>query len=73
MSRAPADLKAFRDLTSDNPVQQARADRLQRMLDQRLRGLDAGARAIANLSATPSPQAIQALAHGADGNGKPAQ
>jgi len=43
VARAPADLKAFRDLTSDNPVQQARADRLQRMLDQRLRGLDAGA------------------------------
>src|SRR5271154_2442218 len=30
VARAPADLKAFRDLTSDNPIQQARADRLQR-------------------------------------------
>jgi signal transduction histidine kinase/CheY-like chemotaxis protein len=62
VARTPADLKAFRDLTSDNPAQQARADRLQRLLDQRLRGLDAGARAIGNLPATPAPQAVQALA-----------
>lgn len=61
VARAPADLKAFRDLTTDNPSEQARADRLQRLLDQRLRGLDVGARVISNLPATPAPQAIQAL------------
>ena len=61
VARAPADLKAFRDLTSDNPVQQARAGRLQHLLDQRLRGLEAGARAVGNLVAAPAPQAIQAL------------
>ncbi len=62
VARAPADLKAFRDLTTDNPSEQARAGRLQRMLDQRLRGLDVGARVVSNLPATPAPQAIQALA-----------
>jgi len=62
VARAPVDLKTFRDLTADNPSEQARADRLQRMIDQRLRGLDVGARVISRLPATPAPQAIQALA-----------
>jgi signal transduction histidine kinase/CheY-like chemotaxis protein len=60
-ARAPADLKAFRDLTTDNPSEQARAGRLERLLDQRLRGLEGGARASANLTTTPAPQAVQPL------------
>src|ERR1700733_6113474 len=31
-ARLPADLKAFRDLTSDNPSQQARASRLEKLI-----------------------------------------
>ena len=59
--RAPADLKAFRDLAADNPAELARADRLERLLEGRLRGLEAGARASENLDTEPAPQAVQAL------------
>jgi signal transduction histidine kinase/DNA-binding response OmpR family regulator len=59
--RAPADLKAFRDLAADNPAELARADRLEGLLAGRLRGLEAGARASENLDSVPAPQAVQAL------------
>ena len=60
-SRVPADLKAFRDLTVDNPAEQARATRLEALLQQRLTGLQAGERAAENLTGTPAPQAVEAL------------
>jgi signal transduction histidine kinase/DNA-binding response OmpR family regulator len=60
-ARAPADLKAFRQITLDNPNEQARADRLEQIINQRLEALKAGARAEANMNAPPAPQAVVAL------------
>ena len=63
LQRIPGDLRAFRDLTVDNPVQQARAGRLQELLAARARGLEAG---VANSrdAVVRSPQAIAGLARG---------
>jgi len=35
-ARAPADIKAFRRITADNPSQQRRADRIERLVTDRL-------------------------------------
>src|SRR5204863_3366788 len=36
-AQVPGDLRAFRDITRDNPSQQKRADRLQELMTDRLR------------------------------------
>jgi signal transduction histidine kinase/DNA-binding response OmpR family regulator len=63
LQRIPGDLQAFRNLTQDNPLQQARARRLEQLLSARVRGLEAG---IANNHepAIRAPQAIEGLARG---------
>ena len=63
LRRIPADLKAFRDLTLDNPVQQARAARLQQLLAARVRGLEAGV-ANSRQAAVQAPRAVAGLARG---------
>ena len=63
LQRIPGDLRAFRDLTVDNPAQQARANRLNEMLAQRTRGLQAGMQNSTE-PAVRAPQAIQGLARG---------
>src|SRR6185437_337481 len=44
LARIPGDLRTFRELTADNPSQQARADRLQRLLGERATGFEAAVR-----------------------------
>jgi signal transduction histidine kinase/DNA-binding response OmpR family regulator len=44
LARIPNDLRLLRDLTADNPSQQARADRLQKLLEARARGFEAAVR-----------------------------
>ncbi len=63
LSRLPEDIQRFRDLSRDNPVQQARADRLEKMIRERITGLNAG---VANTTApmTTSPEALAGLARG---------
>src|ERR1700733_4395676 len=63
-ARLPADLKAFRDLTSDNPSQQARAARLEKLMGQRLQGLDTAIRVARPQLVAPSPVVGQALERG---------
>ena len=63
LARIPADLKLFRDLTLDNPAQQARADRLAKLIQSRIAGLDAGVAANPE-PAVRAPQAVQGLARG---------
>ena len=62
--RIPGDLKALRDLTQDNPSQQARAGRLEKLIQDRLRSLEAATRLGPALMAHPPPVVIQALARG---------
>ena len=65
LARIPGDLKTFRDLTVDNPVQRARADRLEKLIQSRIAGLNAGV--AANPEPTiRAPQALQGLARGRD-------
>jgi signal transduction histidine kinase/CheY-like chemotaxis protein len=52
-ARVPADVKAFRNITSDNPSQQHRADRLEKLVTERLALL---ARNI-GLATAPKPDA----------------
>ena len=61
VARTPGDLKALRDLTADNPSQQRRADRLQRLIEQRVRGLEIATRLAPALVAAPTPVVNQAL------------
>jgi signal transduction histidine kinase/CheY-like chemotaxis protein len=61
--RIPQDLRAFRELTADNPLQQSRAGRLQEMLAARLRGLELGFISSSE-PAVRAPQAVQGLARG---------
>ena len=61
VARTPGDLKALRDLTADNPSQQRRADRLQKLIEQRVRGLDIATRLAPALVAAPTPVVNQAL------------
>jgi signal transduction histidine kinase/DNA-binding response OmpR family regulator len=63
-ARVPGDLKAFRDLTGDNPVQQRRADRLAKLITARLSGLEAATRLGPALMASPPPQVTAALTRG---------
>ena len=63
-ARLPADLKAFRDLTSDNPSQQARAGRLEKLIGQRLQGLDTAMRVARPQLVVPPPVVGQALERG---------
>ena len=41
LARIPNDLRSLRDLTADNPLQQARASRLQKLLEARAQGFEA--------------------------------
>jgi signal transduction histidine kinase/DNA-binding response OmpR family regulator len=61
VAREAGDLKAFRDLTSDNPSQQRRADRLQRLIQQRVQGLDTAARVAPAAIDASTPVVAQAL------------
>ncbi|MDB5735797.1 MAG: hypothetical protein JWN16_2434 [Alphaproteobacteria bacterium] len=60
---APADLKAFRDLTRDNPDQQARANRLEALIKLRTDTLAFNTRYAAGLT-SPTPEVIDALLKG---------
>src|SRR5579862_2698480 len=60
IARIPGDLKNFRDLTADNPSQQARADRMQKLLEDRIAGLEAAVRGNPQPAAR-TPQAIAGL------------
>ena len=63
LARIPGDLRAFRELTADNPSQQARADRLQKLFEARAQGLEAAVRS----SAQPvirTPEAMNGLLRG---------
>jgi signal transduction histidine kinase/CHASE3 domain sensor protein len=63
LRRIPGDMKAFRNLTLDNPAQQARAGRLEELLRQRQRVLELG---VANVAepVVRAPQAIAGLLRG---------
>ena len=63
LARIPADIQRFRELSRDNPTQQARADRLQRLVNERIAGLNAG---LQNNTApvAASPQAVAGLTRG---------
>jgi signal transduction histidine kinase/DNA-binding response OmpR family regulator len=63
-TRLPADLKSFRDLTGDNPSQQARAGRLEKLIGQRLQGLDTAMRVTRPQLVAPPPVVGQALERG---------
>ena len=58
VARIPGDLAAYRDLTTDNPAQQARAARMKKLLADRIAGLEA---ATAN-TAPPAIRTDQAMA-----------
>jgi CHASE3 domain sensor protein len=57
-AKAPSDLKALRGLTTDNPDQQRRADRLQKLIATRIAGLDIGARNIQQTNALSPPEQL---------------
>jgi signal transduction histidine kinase/CheY-like chemotaxis protein len=63
LTRIPADLRSLRALTTDNPSQQARADRLEKLLQARIRGFTA---AIGSNTqpVIRTPQAMNGLLHG---------
>jgi signal transduction histidine kinase/DNA-binding response OmpR family regulator/CHASE3 domain sensor protein len=61
VARMPSDLNALRALTADNPSQQRRADRLQKLIQQRTRGLDIATRLAPASIAPPTPVVNQAL------------
>jgi signal transduction histidine kinase/DNA-binding response OmpR family regulator len=63
LARIPGDLKNFRDLTADNPVQQARADRLEKLLKARAAGFEAAARSNGE-AVVRTPDAIAGLQRG---------
>jgi signal transduction histidine kinase/DNA-binding response OmpR family regulator len=58
LARIPNDLGSLRRLTADNPSQQARADRLQKLLEARTQGFGAAARG----NAAPVVRSAQAMA-----------
>jgi signal transduction histidine kinase/DNA-binding response OmpR family regulator/CHASE3 domain sensor protein len=62
--KAPTDLKAFRDLTTDNPSQQARAARLDKLLAARFVGLNLAASNALDDQVSRAPARIQGLARG---------
>ena len=63
IARIPADLKIFRELTRDNPQQQARADRLKNLLAARVAGLETATRANSQ-PVVRAPAAIAGLQRG---------
>ena len=63
LARLPGDIRQFRELTRDNPAQQARADRLEKLINERIAGLNAGVQYNAG-PVTASPQALEGLARG---------
>ena len=62
-ARVPGDLKTLRALTADNPGQQRRADRLEKLIAARFQGLEQGIGNIQTLNAA-SPPAVLAEALG---------
>jgi signal transduction histidine kinase/DNA-binding response OmpR family regulator/CHASE3 domain sensor protein len=62
-ARIPGDLKAFRDLVRDNPPQLARADRMEKLLAQRMTGLETAVRQNTDAVAR-APEALQGLTRG---------
>ena len=64
VARAPIDLKAFRDLTTDNPSQQARADRMAKLLAQRFAGLNQAVINAQGDQINGNPARLQGLARG---------
>jgi signal transduction histidine kinase/DNA-binding response OmpR family regulator len=63
LARIPNDLHALRDLTADNPSQQARADRLQKLLEARAQGFEAAVRGNAQ-PVIRTPDAMAGLMRG---------
>ncbi len=63
LAQIPGDLRAFRELTADNPAQQARADRLQKLFEARARGFDAAVRSNAQ-PVIRTPEAMNGLLRG---------
>ncbi len=63
LARIPGDLEALRGLTQDNPSQLARADRLDKLLKDRMAGFDAATRANAE-PVIRTPQAMAGLQRG---------
>ena len=63
LARIPDDLSALRALTADNPSQQARAGRLQKLLEARARGFEAAVRGNAQ-PVIRTPQALAGLLRG---------
>ncbi|HWY65626.1 MAG TPA: response regulator [Rhizomicrobium sp.] len=63
LARIPGDLGALRGLTQDNPSQLARADRLDKLLKDRMAGFDAATRANAE-PVIRTPQAMAGLQRG---------
>ena len=63
VARIPNDLKALRDLTADNPAQQARAARLQKLLSARIAGFEAATR-VDRAPAIRDAEAIAGLQRG---------
>ena len=64
VAKAPADLKAFKDLTADNPSQQARAARLEKLINTRFAGLEAAGAAAATETIDRPPARMAGLARG---------
>ena len=63
LARIPDDLSALRALTADNPSQQARAGRLQKLLEARARGFEAAVRGNAQ-PVIRTPDALAGLLRG---------
>ena len=57
-AKVPPDLKTLRGLTADNPDQQHRADRLEKLIATRIAGLDIGARNIQQTNALSPPEQL---------------
>jgi signal transduction histidine kinase/DNA-binding response OmpR family regulator len=63
LARIPGDLKAFRALTTDNPSQQVRADRLEKLIRARAQGFEAAVRGNAQ-PVIRTPEALAGLQRG---------
>ncbi len=63
VAQAPGDLRAFRDLSGDNPVQQRRAARLEQAVEARFASLQANLDLAARVG-SPSPVMASALENG---------
>lgn len=63
LGRIPADIARFRELSSDNPTQRARADRLEQLIAERIEGLNAGL-AYNTAPVATTPEAVEGLNRG---------